>query len=145
MAGLNYFHIASPDATVSPLGQLTDDYEAVGMFVANSFPGESPEAIINRLVTEFGESFQRISEPAIPTSLGFDECGLLKTVNEFSETPFTRRGYVYPGAWFSHSGLYSAFCVVISNGQKFIAFAESPDIYDIVHENGLLSKISSPR
>ena len=145
VAGLNYFHIASPDATVSPLGQLTDDYEAVGMFVANSFPGESPEAIINRLVTEFGESFQRISEPAIPTSLGFDECGLLKTVNEFSETPFTRRGYVYPGAWFSHSGLYSAFCVVISNGQKFIAFAESPDIYDIVHENGLLSKISSPR
>ena len=117
-------------------------YKAVGIFVANSFPGESPETILNRLVTEFGESFQRIPEPAIFTPLGIDECELLKTVNEYSETAFTRRGYVFPGSWFSHAGLYTAFCVGTSNGQKLITFAESPDKNDILHESGLLSKIS---
>jgi len=141
-AGLNYFHIAAPDLSTNSETQLTDDYKVVGIFVANSFPGESPEAILNRLVTEFGESFQRIPESAIPPLLGFDDCELLKTVNEYSETPFTRRGYVYPGSWFSHSGLYTAFCVGISDGQKLIAFAESPDKNDILYESGLLSKIS---
>ena len=142
MAGLNYFHIAAPDSSTNSEGQLTDGYKAVGIFVANSFPGESPEAILNRLVTEFGESFQRIPEPAIFTPLGIDECELLKTVNEYSETAFTRRGYVFPGSWFSHAGLYTAFCVGTSNGQKLITFAESPDKNDILHESGLLSKIS---
>ena len=141
-AGLNYFHIAAPDLSTNSETQLTDDYKVVGIFVANSFPGESPEAILNRLVTEFGESFQRIPESAIPPLLGFDDCELLKTVNEYSETPFTRRGYVYPGSWFSHSGLYTAFCVGISDGQKLIAFAESADKNDILYESGLLSKIS---
>jgi len=145
LAGLNYLHIAAPDSSISSEDQLTDDYKVVGIFVANSFSGESTETILNRLITEFGESFQRIPEPAIPTPLGFDECELIKTVKEYSETSFTRRGFVFPGGWFSHAGLYTAFCVGISNGQKLITFAESPDINDIVHENGLLSKISVQR
>jgi len=142
--GLNYLDMAPASNTYSG-SQLTDDYKVVGVFVANSLPGESSAATLNRLLTEFGESFERIPEPALYTPSGFDKCELIKALKEYSEPSFTRRGYVFPSGWFSHLGLYTVFCVGTSDGQKLIAYAESADKDDFLHESWLLSKISLAR
>lgn len=144
-AHLNYVHISAPNTSMNPDGSLTDDYKSVGVLMPNSLPGESSDTILNRLVTEFGDSLQVIDEPSITTPLGFEECKLLKTVKEFSETAFGRRGYVHAGGWFSHRGLYTAFCVGTSGEKNLIIFAESSDVNDIADENGLLSKIGTTR
>jgi len=142
-AHLNYAHIAAPNTSMNSDNSLAEDYKVVGILMANSLPGESSGSILNRLITEFGDSFQVIDEPSIPTPSGFEECQLTKTVQEYSETAFTRRGYVHAAGWFSHRGLYTAFCVGTSEEKNLIIFAESPDLDDIVHENGLLSKIGT--
>ena len=65
----------------------------------------------------------------------------METTIEFSQSAFERPGYVWSGGWFSHSGLYTGLCSGKSHEGKLIAFAESPNIDDFVHADGLLSNI----
>ncbi len=141
LTGFGYFDIRAPKTSGSSENVLSNGYKVLGILNANSPVGETSEAVLNRLITEFGEAFERVPGSVIPTQPGFDKCELLMTINEYSRTAFERRGYVIPGGWVSHPGLYTGLCVGISKGQRVVAFAESLNVDDIVHGDGLFEKI----
>ena len=141
LTGFGYFDIRAPKTSGSSENVLSNGYKVLGILNANSPVGETSEAVLNRLITEFGEAFERVSGFVIPTQPGFDKCELLMTINEYSRTAFERRGYVIPGGWVSHPGLYTGLCVGIGKGQRVVAFAESLNVDDIVHGDGLFEKI----
>ncbi len=141
LTGFGYFDIRAPKTSGSSENVLSNGYKVLGILNANSPVGETSEAVLNRLITEFGEAFKRVPGSVIPTQPGFDKCELLMTINEYSRTAFERRGYVIPGGWVSHPGLYTGLCVGIGKGQRVVAFAESLNVDDIVHGDGLFEKI----
>ena len=141
LTGFGYFDIRAPKTSGSSENVLSNGYKVLGILNANSPVGETSEAVLNRLITEFGEAFKRVPGYVIPTQPGFDKCELLMTINEYSRTAFERRGYVIPGGWVSHPGLYTGLCVGIGKGQRVVAFAESLNVDDIVHGDGLFEKI----
>ena len=141
LTGFGYFDIRAPKTSGSSENVLSNGYKVLGILNANSPVGETSEAVLNRLITEFGEAFERVPGSVIPTQPGFDKCELLMTINEYSRTAFERRGYVIPGGWVSHPGLYTGLCVGIGKGQRVVAFAESLNVDDIVHGDGLFEKI----
>ena len=141
LTSFGYFDIRAPKTSGSSENVLSNGYKILGILNADSSVGETPEAVLNRLITEFGEAFERVSGFVIPTQPGFDKCELLMTINEYSRTAFERRGYVIPGGWVSHPGLYTGLCVGIGKGQRVVAFAESLNVDDIVHGDGLFEKI----
>ena len=141
LTGFGYFDIRAPKTSGSSENVLSNGYKVLGILNADSSVGETPEAVLNRLITEFGEAFERVTGFVIPTQPGFDKCELLMTINEYSRTAFERRGYVIPGGWVSHPGLYTGLCVGIGKGQRVVAFAESLNVDDIVHGDGLFEKI----
>ena len=141
LTGFGYFDIRAPKTSGSSENVLSNGYKVLGILNANSPVGETSEAVLNRLITEFGEAFERVPGSVIPTRPGFDKCELLMTINEYSRTAFERRGYVIPGGWVSHPGLYTGLCVGIGKGQRVVAFAESLNVDDIVHGDGLFEKI----
>jgi len=141
LASFGYFDIRAPKTSGSSENVLSNGYKVLGILNANSPVGETSEAVLNRLITEFGEAFERVPGSVIPTQPGFDKCELLMTINEYSRTAFERRGYVIPGGWVSHPGLYTGLCVGIGKGQRVVAFAESLNVDDIVHGDGLFEKI----
>ncbi len=141
LTGFGYFDIRAPKTSGSSENVLSNGYKVLGILNANSPVGETSEAVLNRLITEFGEAFKRVPGSVIPTQPGFDKCELLMTINEYSRTAFERRGYVIPGGWVSHPGLYTGLCVGIGKGQRVVAFAESFNVDDIVHGDGLFEKI----
>jgi hypothetical protein len=142
LAGLGYFDIRSPETIDNNQDVLSNGYKVLGILNADSPAEETGEGVLNRLITEFGEAFEQVAEVDIPNPHGFEKCELLMTINEFSQTAFERRGYVIPEGWVSQPGLYTGFCVGIVKGKKIIAFAESYEVDDIVHGNGLFDKIS---
>ena len=141
LTGFGYFDIRAPKTSGSSENVLSNGYKVLGILNADSPVGETSEAVLNRLITEFGEAFERVPGSVIPTQPGFDKCELLMTINEYSRTAFERRGYVIPGGWVSHPGLYTGLCVGIGKGQRVVAFAESLNVDDIVHGDGLFEKI----
>ena len=141
LTGFGYFDIRAPKTSGSSENVLSNGYKVLGILNADSPVGETSEAVLNRLITEFGEAFERVPGSVIPTQPGFDKCELLMTINEYSRTAFERRGYVIPGGWVSHPGLYTGLCVGIGKGQRVVAFAESLNVEDIVHGDGLFEKI----
>ena len=141
LTSFGYFDIRAPKTSGSSENVLSNGYKVLGILNADSSAGETPEAVLNRLITEFGEAFERVPGFVIPTQPGFDKCELLMTINEYSRTAFERRGYVIPGGWVSHPGLYTGLCVGIGKGQRVVAFAESLNVDDIVHGDGLFEKI----
>ena len=141
LTSFGYFDIRAPKTSGSSENVLSNGYKVLGILNADSSVGETPEAVLNRLITEFGEAFERVTGFVIPTQPGFDKCELLMTINEYSRTAFERRGYVIPGGWVSHPGLYTGLCVGIGKGQRVVAFAESLNVDDIVHGDGLFEKI----
>ena len=141
LTGFGYFDIRAPKRSGSSENVLSNGYKVLGILNANSPVGETSEAVLNRLITEFGKAFKRVPGSVIPTQPGFDKCELLMTINEYSRTAFERRGYVIPGGWVSHPGLYTGLCVGIGKGQRVVAFAESLNVDDIVHGDGLFEKI----
>ena len=141
LTSFGYFDIRAPKTSGSSENVLSNGYKVLGILNADSSVGETPEAVLDRLITEFGEAFERVPGFVIPTQPGFDKCALLMTINEYSRTAFERRGYVIPGGWVSHPGLYTGLCVGIGKGQRVVAFAESLNVDDIVHGDGLFEKI----
>ena len=141
LTGFGYFDIRAPETSGNSQYESSNGYKVLGILNADSSAGETPEAVLNRLITEFGEAFERVPGFVIPTLPGFDKCELLMTINEYSRTTFEGRGYVIPGGWVSHPGLYTGICVGINKGQRVVAFAESLNVDDIVHGDGLFEKI----
>jgi len=141
LTGFGYFDIRAPETSGNSQDESSNGYKVLGIVNADSSAGETPEAVLNRLITEFGEAFERVPGFVIPTRPGFDKCELLMTINEYSRTTFEGRGYVIPGGWVSHPGLYTGICVGINKGQRVVAFAESLNVDDIVHGDGLFEKI----
>ena len=141
LTGFGYFDIRAPETSGNSQNVLSNGYKVLGILNADSSAGETPEAVLNRLITEFGEAFERVPGFVFPTRPGFDKCELLMTINEYSRTAFERRGYVIPGGWVSHPGLYTGLCVGIGKGQRVVAFAESLNVDDIVNGDGLFEKI----
>ena len=142
LAGFGYFDVRAPETSGNNQDVLSNGYKVLGILNADSPAEETGEGVLNRLITEFGEAFERITEVVIPNPHGFEKCELLMTINEYSQTAFERRGYVIPGGWVSQPGIYTGLCVGIVKGKKIIAFAESYEVDDIVHANGLFDKIS---
>ena len=142
LAGFGYFDVRAPETSGNNQDVLSNGYKVLGILNADSSVGETVEVVLNRLITEFGDAFERVPEFVIPSPHGFEKCELLVTINEYSQTGFERRGYVIPGGWVSNPGLYTGFCVGIVKDKKVVAFAESYEVDDIVHANGLFDKIS---
>ena len=141
LTGFGYFDIRAPETSANSQDESSNRYKVLGILSADSSVGETPEALLDRLITEFGEAFERVTEFVIPTQDGFDKCELLMTINEYSRTAFERRGHVISGGWVSRPGLYTGLCVGIGKGQRVVAFAESLNADDLVHGDGLFEKI----
>ncbi len=142
LAGFGYFDVRAPETSDNNQNVLSNGYKVLGILNADSSAEETEEVVLDRLITEFGDAFERVPEFVIPSPHGFGKCELLVTINEYSQTDFERRGNVIPGGWVSDPGLYTGFCVGIVKGKKVIAFAESYEVDDIVHTDGLLDNIS---
>ena len=141
LSGFGYFDIRAPEHSASSEKPSSKGHKVIGIVNADSSAGETSEVILNRLIAEFGEAFERVQESVIPKQDGLDKCALLVTVEEYSRTAFERRGHVIPGGWVSYPGTYTGLCTGIGQYQRVIVFAESLDVDDIVSEDGLFKKI----
>ena len=142
LTGFGYFDIRAPETSGNSQDVLPNGYKVLGIVKADSSVGGTPGAVLNRLIAEFGGAVERVPESDIPAPYGFDKCELVMTISEYSQTAFERRGHVIPGGWVSHPGLYTGLCVGIGKGQQVVAFAESPNIEDLVDVEGLFKNIA---
>ena len=142
LSGFGYFDIRAPKLSNNSEDPSSNEYKVIGITNADSYPGETSEEVLNRLIAEFGKAFKRVREFVLPEQYGLDKCVLLTTVEEYSRTAFERRGHVLPGGWVSHPGIYTGICTGVGKNQRVIVFAESHDLDDIVNIDGLFKNIA---
>ncbi|MCH7713530.1 MAG: trypsin-like peptidase domain-containing protein [Chloroflexi bacterium] len=118
-----YFDMRAPGTTTA---DPTSDYRVVGIFMTDPGRDESPEDILERLVTESNGGYEIVPNSQIDPPEGFSTCVLVFNDDPYEISNFEARGTVIGTSWISANGLYTRFCVSQTAERTMIGFVESP-------------------
>ena len=136
VAIFGYFDMRAP-GTAS--GVLNKDYRVVGIFTRDLAPDESPQDILDRIVTESEGGFEVVPDSQIEPPDGFSQCALLYSDKRFEMSSFKARGSVIGSGWISVAGLHTRFCVGRTATMTVIGYVESPSRESSREDGQLLS------